>query len=282
MPLRVSIVTPSFNQGRFLEETIQSVVDQSYPALQYVVIDGGSTDDSPAILRRPATGWPTGAASRTAGQYDAINKGFALTNGEVMGWLNSDDKHTPWALSVVAEIFEAFPEIEWLTTLFPLRWDARGRAVRCSARDGLQPGRISRRGKSADGQLVCAGLASAGVHILAALALGARGRHGSTRAGKSPRISSCGCAFFSTPNFTPWTRRSRASASTATRRPASKRNFTSSETAQILSEDGGRLPGSAAHFLRAAAARPVPIPLRPLAGAAGAAASLSALPAQAR
>jgi hypothetical protein len=135
--LRVSIVTPSYNQGRFLEETLQSVLSQKYPALEYIVIDGGSTDDSPAILRRYSDRLAYWCSERDHGQYDALNKGFALATGEVMGWLNSDDKHLPWTLSVVAELFETFPEIEWLTTLFPLRWDATGRAVRCAQRLGF-------------------------------------------------------------------------------------------------------------------------------------------------
>ena len=137
MSLTVSIVTPSYNQGRFLDETIQSVLSQVGVTPQYVVMDGASTDDSPAILRRHAGRLAYWTSEPDGGQYDAINKGFARTDGEVMGWLNSDDKYTPWALSIVAEIFETFPQIEWLTTLFPLRWDARGRAVRCSRRDGF-------------------------------------------------------------------------------------------------------------------------------------------------
>src|SRR5262249_19633654 len=66
-----------------------------------------------------------------------INKGFARSTGEILGWLNADDMYLPGALSVVAEIFELHPEIEWLTTMFPLRWDANGRVVRCSARSGF-------------------------------------------------------------------------------------------------------------------------------------------------
>ncbi len=137
MPLKISLVTPSFNQGRFIEETILSVLGQGFRDLEYLVIDGGSTDESAAIIQRYRDRLAYGCSEPDSGQYDAINKGFARTNGEVMGWLNSDDKHTPWALSIVAEIFETFPQIEWLTTLFPLRWDARGRAVRCSQRTGF-------------------------------------------------------------------------------------------------------------------------------------------------
>ena len=137
MPLKISLVTPSFNQGRFIEETILSVLGQGFRELEYLVIDGGSTDESAAIIQRYSDRLAYWCSEPDGGQYDAINKGFALTTGEVMGWLNSDDKHTPWALSIVAEIFESFPHIEWLTTLFPMRWDARGRAVRCSQRSGF-------------------------------------------------------------------------------------------------------------------------------------------------
>ena len=133
----VSVVTPSYNQGRFLDETIGSILGQNFPGLEYVVIDGGSTDESPQILQRHGDRLAYWCSEPDKGQYDAINKGFARTSGEVMGWLNSDDKHTPWTLSVVAEIFETFPEIEWLTSLFPLRWDALGRAVRCAQRHGF-------------------------------------------------------------------------------------------------------------------------------------------------
>ncbi len=137
MSLTLSIVTPSYNQGQFLDDTIQSVLGQGFATLQYVVMDGASTDDSPVILRRYGNRLAYWCSEPDGGQYDAINKGFALTNGEVMGWLNSDDKYTPWALSIVAEIFETYPQIEWLTTLYPMRWDIRGRAVRCSKRDGF-------------------------------------------------------------------------------------------------------------------------------------------------
>jgi hypothetical protein len=137
VPVSISIVTPSFSQGRFIEETILSVLGQKIPGLEYLVIDGGSRDETTEILRRHGGQLAYWCSEPDGGQYDAINKGFARTSGEVMGWLNSDDKHTPWTLSVVAEIFESFPQIEWLTTLFPLRWDVRGRAVRCVARTGF-------------------------------------------------------------------------------------------------------------------------------------------------
>lgn len=132
----ISIVTPCLNQAAWLEEAIRSVLGQNHPGLEYVIIDGGSTDGSVEIIRRHAHRLAAWESGPDGGQYAAINKGFARTRGEIMGWLNADDKQTPWALAVVDEIFAYFPEIEWLTALCPLEWDQRGRAVRCLHRAG--------------------------------------------------------------------------------------------------------------------------------------------------
>jgi len=125
----ISIVTPSYNQAKFLEETIQSILGQGYQNLEYVVIDGGSRDDSVDIIRRYADRLTYWTSEPDGGQYDAINKGFAHTTGEIMGWLNSDDKYTPWSFSIVSEIFATFPEVEWITTVQPLRWNGRGQVT---------------------------------------------------------------------------------------------------------------------------------------------------------
>jgi len=118
--MKISIVTPSYNQAAHLEQTIQSVLlaaDGCGAELEYVVIDGGSTDGSREILERHAHRFVYWCSEKDGGQYAAINKGFDKTTGEIMGWLNSSDLYCPWTLSTVREIFEQFPEVQWITSL---------------------------------------------------------------------------------------------------------------------------------------------------------------------
>ena len=123
---RISIVTPSFNQGQFLESTIQSVISQRYPNLEYAVIDGGSTDESPAIIEKYRDHFHFSCCEPDGGHYAALNKGFSHSSGEIMAWLNSDDLYFPWTLRTVSSIMTAHPEIEWLTTVRPAYWDYYG------------------------------------------------------------------------------------------------------------------------------------------------------------
>lgn len=111
----ISIVTPSFNQAPFLAECIESVLGQGYPRLEYIVLDGGSTDGSPDIVRRYADRLAYWRSAPDGGQYAAITEGLQRATGDVLAWINSDDRLWPWTLKLVGLMFAAFPHVEWLT-----------------------------------------------------------------------------------------------------------------------------------------------------------------------
>lgn len=108
---KISIVTPSFNQGQFIEETIRSVLLQGYPNLQYIIIDGGSTDNSVEIIRRYEPWLSYWVSELDAGQAQAINKGLAHSTGEIVAWLNSDDVYLPGVLGEAAKWLMKHPEV---------------------------------------------------------------------------------------------------------------------------------------------------------------------------
>jgi len=108
----VSIVTPSYNQGQFLEETIRSVLAQDYPHIEYIIMDGGSTDGSLELIRRYSDRLAYWESQPDRGQAHAINKGLARASGELLGWLNSDDVLLPTTVSRVVEAFERYKDID--------------------------------------------------------------------------------------------------------------------------------------------------------------------------
>jgi glycosyltransferase involved in cell wall biosynthesis len=106
----VTIVTPSYNQVRFLPATIESVLRQDYPSIEYLIIDGGSTDGSPEVIRSYAEKLAYWVSERDRGQTDAINKGFFHAKGDILAWLNSDDTLEPHAVREAVEFLSVYPE----------------------------------------------------------------------------------------------------------------------------------------------------------------------------
>jgi glycosyltransferase involved in cell wall biosynthesis len=107
----ISIITPSYNQSRFLEQTIRSVLEQGIPSIEYFVMDGGSTDSSVEIIRKyqnQLAGW---VSEKDQGQADAINKGLKAANGEIVAWLNSDDFYLPGAIQTALDAFREHPAV---------------------------------------------------------------------------------------------------------------------------------------------------------------------------
>ena len=126
-PPSITVVTPCLNAVDTIEETLHSVRTQGYPRLEHVVVDGGSTDGTLDLLE--ATEGITWVSEPDGGRADAANKGVRMSSGEIVAWLNADDRYEPGALSAVGEAFASHPEAMWVTGYCPII-DARGREIR--------------------------------------------------------------------------------------------------------------------------------------------------------
>jgi glycosyltransferase involved in cell wall biosynthesis len=133
---KISLVTCSYQQARFLDATLRSVLDQDYANLEYIVMDGGSQDGSADIIRRHADHLTYWVSARDAGQTDALARGFDRATGEIMGWLCSDDLLLPGTLAAVARYFTQHPEVE--VVYGDALWiDERGRPIRAKKEMGF-------------------------------------------------------------------------------------------------------------------------------------------------
>jgi glycosyltransferase involved in cell wall biosynthesis len=128
---KISIVTPNFNGAKYLEATILSVINQEYPNLEYIIIDGGSTDGSVNIIKKYEDKISSWVSEPDNGLYDAIQKGFDKSTGDIMAWINSDDMYYKGSFSIVSEIFLNFKDINWIMGI-PSFYDELGRTVHVS------------------------------------------------------------------------------------------------------------------------------------------------------
>ncbi len=125
---KISIITPNYNGVKYLEQTILSVLNQNYPNLEYIIIDGGSTDGSIDIIKRYEAKLSYWVSEPDNGLYDAIQKGFDKSTGEIMAWINSDDMYAEKAFFIVSEFFSKYKKINWLQGI-PSCYDEQGRTI---------------------------------------------------------------------------------------------------------------------------------------------------------
>lgn len=111
----ISVVTPVYNQAKYLEQTILSIVNQGYPNLEYIIIDGGSTDGTVDIIKKYEKHLAYWVSEPDKGMYHAIQKGFERSTGEIMCWLNSDDVFFDKCLFAIADVFTQHPKVEWFS-----------------------------------------------------------------------------------------------------------------------------------------------------------------------
>jgi len=131
-PISISVVTTCYNSEEFIEDTIRSVVDQRYPNLQYIVKDGVSKDGTMDIIDRYKDQISTIISEKDNGQYHGLMQGFNHAEGDIFAWINADDVYYPWTFSVVSEVFQKFPEVDWIIGL-PTFMNVKGQGIKVSS-----------------------------------------------------------------------------------------------------------------------------------------------------
>src|SRR5208283_550771 len=126
---RITLVTAVRNGVEYLEDTFRSVISQRYPNLEYIIVDGGSTDGTLDIIRKYEKDIAWWVSQPDSGMYNALNKGYSHSTGEIMGWLNSGDLLHVNGLSVVGSVFAAFKDVEWITGR-PTAFNTQGMTVK--------------------------------------------------------------------------------------------------------------------------------------------------------
>lgn len=113
--LKISIVVPCFNMENYIEETLQSIINQEYSNLELIVVDGGSTDNTLKIIENYRDNIDILISEKDKGQYNAINKGFGLASGDIYAWINADDKYYSWTFKHVAAFFKKYKSVDWIS-----------------------------------------------------------------------------------------------------------------------------------------------------------------------
>jgi glycosyltransferase involved in cell wall biosynthesis len=125
---KISIITPCYNQVNYIEECILSVINQDYPDIEYIIIDGGSNDGTIDIIKKYENKISYWISEKDDGFPHALQKGFSRATGEIMAWINGDDKYHPCAFKAIAEIFSSFPNVNWILG-YPMFYSDQGWAV---------------------------------------------------------------------------------------------------------------------------------------------------------
>lgn len=148
--VKISIVTVCYNMEQYIERTILSVINQNYQDLEYIIIDGGSTDNTLNIVNRYKDKISLIISEPDKGMYYALKKGLSMVSGDVVGWLNADDQYFPWTFSLVSEVFSKDPSLMWLSGMSAFS-DENGRLTKIFNHPGARPTRYIENGWFRDG-----------------------------------------------------------------------------------------------------------------------------------